>query len=141
MGYFELKVAEVVEGSWRSVRRATENVVELEPLAPPLASPGERDRKLARMLGVDDDVIQFLWSLVAFTVEPRVAVNAQRVFGAEAIHGVSLAHHIAWRELTGVRARGLLQILDPRHPLRTHGIIAPNALRTPSVIAPWSVPL
>jgi len=140
MGYFDLKVDEVVEGSWRAVRRATEEHVELPQLAPRLVVSDERDRELARALGVDDEVIEFVWSVTGFTVEPRVALNAQRVFGAEALHGVSLAHHIAWRELAGERARGLLALLDPRHPVRANGILIPNLSRGHGVTTPWTIP-
>jgi hypothetical protein len=48
---------------------------------------------------------------VARVAEPAVNANARSVFGPDQRSGVSLAQHIAWRELPYERSRALLSIL------------------------------
>lgn len=72
---------------------------------------------------IDDDALDFLWTVVARAVEPRVGAYLRTVWGNEARLGVSLAQHLALAPLPPDRSARLLDILDPNHPLRVTGIL------------------
>jgi ATPase family associated with various cellular activities (AAA) len=96
------------------------------PPDPPTApvERGARELALRDQLGIDDDALDFVWSLVARAVEPRLAAYLRAVWGNEARIGVSLAQHLALGPLPARRRTKLLEILDPIHPLRAAGILA-----------------
>jgi hypothetical protein len=106
-----------------------------EAIAP---APGSPAQTLALALGLADDELELLWSVVARAAEPSVNANARVVFGAEARAGVSLAQHIAWRELEHERSRALLGVLDTRHRLRSSGILMPVGPEPYDVMTPWT---
>ena len=82
--------------------------------------------------------MELVWSVVGRAVEPQIAAHAREVFGADARFGVSLAHHIAWRELAADRSRSLLAVLDAHHRLRTSGILVPVGDEPLDVQTPWT---
>jgi hypothetical protein len=137
---FDLQVENVVRAAARLAALAAPEVAAIEPaLADEIPPAGGRDHTLARLLGIEADDIDLLWTVVARAVEPRVSAHLRAAFGGEAKSGVSLAHHIALRELAADRARRLLHILDPRHPLRSHGIVIPID-EAVDVTTRWTVP-
>ncbi len=83
----------------------------------------EPEETLRRRLSIDDDALDFLWTVVARAVEPRVGAYLRMVWGNEARAGVSLAQHMALAQLPADRYARLLDILDPNHPLRLAGIL------------------
>ncbi len=102
------------------------------------ATPGSRAQTLGLALGLSDDEIELLWSIVARAAEPSINANARVVFGPEARGGVSLAQHIAWRELPFARSRALLDLLDGRHRLRMSGIVTAMGPEPYDVMTPWT---
>jgi len=106
----------------------------------PVARAGSRAELLAAALGLCEAELDFVWSVVARAVEPRVGVYLRAVFGNDARVGVSLAQHAAFHGLAPASCRALLRVLDPRHPLRTYGVIAPAGDAPIDVAAPWLAP-
>jgi hypothetical protein len=118
-GAFELRVAEVV-------RRAAiaAGVTDVDPPSPaPADDP--RELLLRDVLGLDEDAFDFVCSVVARAVDPRIGAYLRAVWGNDARVGMSLAQHLALAPLPRARRSTLLQILDPAHPLRAAGILAP----------------
>jgi len=107
------------------------------PPAVPAGSPGAR---LAAMLRLTVDELDFLWSVVARSIDARVGAHLRAVFGAEARFGLSVGQHAALRELSPARGHALLRVLDPRHPLRAHGLIESVADAGEDVDARWTAP-
>jgi len=141
---FEVQIAAVVAAAERAALRVhggSDPVAAPAPLpetsAPRAGSPAD---VLASALGLEPDELAFVWAVVARAVEPRVGAHLRAVFGNEARVGLSIAQHAALRELSPARCRGLLRILDPRHPLRTHGVITIIGDGPPDVGAPWTAP-
>ncbi len=135
---FERCVGLVAARAARTARRAAEPALVIEP--PPDIEPaaGTPAHALARALDLSLDEVEFMWSVIARSVEPSVVANARLVFGVEARAGASLAHHIAWRELPADRSRALLSVLDPRHRLRANGILVPAGEEPVDVQTPWT---
>jgi hypothetical protein len=122
---FERRVDSVVRAAERAAVRiggeAAVLVPELPAVEPP--APGTPGELLARLLGLSIDEHDLVWTVAARAVEPRVGAHLRAVFGNRAETGVCLGHHVAIRELPADRSRELLRVLDPRHPLRTAGIL------------------
>lgn len=122
---FERCVGVVATSAVRTAKR----IVDPEAVSPLLSAivpqPGTPAHELAVALALAPDEVEFVWSVVGRAVEPQVAAHARDVFGADARLGVSLAQHIAWRELPAERSRMLLAVLDAHHRLRTSGILVP----------------
>jgi hypothetical protein len=100
---------------------------------------GVRERALLERLGIDDDALDFVWSLVARAVEPRLAAYLRAVWGNDARIGVSLAQYLALGPLPPDRRNRLLEILDPTHPLRAAGILV-TADEVLDVGTRWTLP-
>jgi hypothetical protein len=140
----EVRIATVVAAAERAALRihgASDSAPAIPPLpevtAPLAGSPADI---LASVLGLTPDEVDFLWSVVARAMEPRVGAHLRAVFGNEARVGISIAQHAALRELAPARCRELLRVLDPRHPLRTHGVITIVGDGPHDVGAPWTAP-
>jgi hypothetical protein len=90
---------------------------------------------------IDDDALEFLWTVVARAIEPRVGAYMRTVWGNEARIGVSLAQHMALAPLPPDRSARLMDILDPNHPLRVTGIlvVAPEDRGVIDVSTRWLV--
>lgn len=135
---FERWLGMVAQSAERAATRLTDPQ-RVSPLPEALVpTPGSPAQALALTLGLTDDEVGFLWSVVARASEPSINANARVVFGPEARGGVSLAQHIAWRELPFDRSRALLDILDARHRLRTGGIMIPTGSEPYDVMTPWT---
>lgn len=117
---FEGRVAEVVYRSARVARLPDPG----EP--PPKIEQGARELALRDGLAIDDDAMDFLWSLVARAVEPKVGNAMQAAWGNGARIGMSLAQHLTMCQLPPYRRHALLALLDPAHPLRATGMIVPT---------------
>jgi ATPase family protein associated with various cellular activities (AAA) len=102
-----------------------------------------RAQSLARALRLTNDEVDLVWTVVARAVDPRIAPQLRTVFGADARPGVSVAQQIAIAALSTARSRSLLAILDPRHPLRAHGLVIPAAQSDEpyDVTTRWTAPL
>ncbi|MEJ7597834.1 MAG: hypothetical protein WKG01_08005 [Kofleriaceae bacterium] len=109
-------------------------------IAPPAVLVGSRGAQLAGMLGLTEDELDFLWSVVARAIDARVGAHLRAVFGTEARFGLSIGQHAALRELPAARSHALLRVLDPRHPLRAHSLIEPVAEAGEDVDARWTAP-
>ncbi len=132
-GGFEYRIAEVA-------RRAAVAAGVTEPTEVPAAVASDpREAQLAARLQLDDDTVDFVWTLVARACEPRVPAYLRAVWGNEARVGVSLAQHLALAPLPAERRTALLAVLDPAHPLRAGGIIVP-ADDVIDVGTRWTVP-
>jgi cytidylate kinase len=83
----------------------------------------EPEGTLRGRMSIDDDALDFVWTVVARAVEPRVGAYLRMVWGNDARIGVSLAQHMALAPLPPDRHARLLDILDPNHPLRLAGIL------------------
>ncbi len=135
---FERCLALVVASVERTAKRV-QGAADLPPLPMPInAEPGTPAYEMATALGLLPDELELVWSLIARAVEPSIAAHARDVFGADALLGVSLAHHIAWRELSVERSRALLAVLDRGHRLRTTGILVPVGEAPYDVQSPWT---
>jgi len=141
---FESRIASVVAVAERAALRVRDPSDPLVPTVPlpdisptPAGSPAD---VLATALGLEPDELDFVWSVVARAVEPRVGSHLRAVFGNDARHGVSIAQHAALHELSPARCRALLRVLDPRHPLRLHGVITLVGDAPFDVGAPWTAP-
>jgi hypothetical protein len=125
-----------------SAARTAKRIVEPEavsPLPPAVVpQPGMPGHELAVALALGPDEVELVWSVVGRAVEPQVAAHAREVFGAEARLGVSVAQHIAWRELPAERSRMLLAVLDAHHRLRADGILVPVGAEPFDVQTPWA---
>jgi hypothetical protein len=125
-----------------SAARTAKRIVDPEAVPPlPVAivpQPGTPAHELAVALALAPDEVEFVWSVIGRAVEPLVAAHAREVFGADARVGVSLAQHIAWRELPAERSRMLLAVLDAHHRLRTGGILVPVGAEPFDVQTPWT---
>ncbi len=88
-------------------------------------SAGARDLALAADLGLGPDEVDFLWTAVAATVDPRMLPHAQVLFGGEARRGASLALHALIAELDGDRSVSLGLALGPAHPLIALRMLVP----------------
>jgi hypothetical protein len=86
---------------------------------------GARDLRLAAALGLGADEVDFLWTAVAATVDPRILPHAQVLFGGEARRGASLALHALIAQLDGERSVALGLALGPANPLVRLRILVP----------------
>ena len=125
-----------------SAARTAKRILDPEtasPLPPAIVpQPGTPAHELAVALALAPDEVELIWSVVGRSVEPQVAAHAREVFGADARIGVSLAQHIAWREVPAERSRMLLAVLDAHHRLRTGGILVPVGAEPYDVQTPWA---
>ncbi len=129
----------LVAASAARIAARTDNPEHIAPLPERIAAaPGSRAQALGLTLGLTDDEVELLWSIVARAAEPSINANARAVFGPEARGGVSLAQHTAWRELSFDRSHALLELLDPRHRLRSSGIVTAIGPEPYDVITPWT---
>jgi len=130
---FEARVVDVVR------RAATTAGVADRPEPAPLPERTAPEKRLREALGIDDDALDFVWTLVARAVEPRVGAYLRAVWGNDARVGARLAQHLALGPLPTARRNALLGVLDPQHPLRAAGIIAtPDAVI--DVGTRWTIP-
>jgi len=110
---------------------------QLAKLGPPAEDTPAYALALALRLTLDE--LELVWSVVARAIEPRVAAYARVAFGADARLGLSIGQHVTWSELPAERCRALLGVLDPRHALRTSGILIPAGDPPHDVTTPWTV--
>ncbi len=80
---------------------------------------------LAEQASLSPVAVDFLWSVVAATVEPRAQAHLIAAFGSDARRGLSTGAHSVLAELEPAPAAALVDVLDPRHPLLMHGLLAP----------------
>ncbi len=138
--HFEQQIAVVSHAAERAVTRA-QPVVDGVPSPPPVVdAPGPRATRLASRLALTPAEVDLLWTVVARSVEPRVGAHLRALYGGDARGGVSLGQHVHVRALDADTARGLLRVIDPRHPLRRHGLIAPLADDGADVATRWIAP-
>jgi hypothetical protein len=131
-------IALVAASAARTARRSSASDMLPELPGPIIPTPGTPGHELAVALALVPDEVELLWSVVARAFDPIVAAHAREMFGPDARFGMSLAHHIAWRELPPERGRELLGVLDPRHPLRTSGILVAVGDAPHDVLTPWT---
>jgi ATPase family associated with various cellular activities (AAA) len=137
---FEDRVRSVVAAAERAAMLIHDPTASVPSVERPDTRAGSRAELLATALGLDADELDFVWSVVTRAVEPRLGAHLRAVFGNDARVGVSLAQHAAIRELPAASCRALLRVLDPRHPLRTHGVITPADDAPADVSARWTAP-
>jgi len=111
----EDRIEAVVALAARAAARAEGS--DVQPV-PAIAEPAR-----GGLLGLAADELDFLWSVVARAIDPRVGAHLRAVYGTEARLGISIGQHAALRELPPARTHALLRILDSRHPLRASGLI------------------
>jgi ATPase family associated with various cellular activities (AAA) len=137
---FEERVASVVAAAERAALLLADPAASIPSVEVPATVTRSPAEVLATTLGLDADELDLVWSVVARAVEPRVGAHLRAVFGNDARVGVSIGQHAALRELPTARCRALLRVLDPRHPLRTHGVINLVADAAADVGAQWTAP-
>jgi len=137
---FDEHIESVVAAAERMATLVTDGTSAPPPAARPVTIPGSRGDALAMALELDPDELDLVWSIVARAVDPRVGAHLRAVFGNEPRVGLSIAQHAALRELPPVRTRALLRVIDPRHPLRRHGIIELASETVVDISAPWTSP-
>ena len=138
--HFEQRVAAVVYAAERAVTRTEPTPGDGAPLPPAVDAPGPRATGLARRLGLGAAVLDFLWTVVARAVEPRVGAHLRALYGGEARGGVSVGQHAHIAALDADTTRVVLAVIDPRHPLRRHGLIAPLVEDGEDVATRWTAP-
>ena len=84
---------------------------------------GSRDGALARACGVGSDELDFLWTVVAASADPRLWPHLQRLGGADAARGASLGLHALIAQLEGARSLELGMLLAADHPWLRFGVI------------------
>ena len=90
---------------------------------------GARDSALARRLELGPDELDFLWTAVALTADPRLWPHLQRLGGSDTARGASVGLHALLAQLEGERALGLGLAIGPASPLvRHHLLVAADAL-------------
>ncbi|MBK7071171.1 MAG: ATP-binding protein [Myxococcales bacterium] len=90
---------------------------------------GARDGALARRLELGPDELDFLWTAVAMTADPRLWPHLQRLGGGDTARGASVGLHALLAQLEGERALGLGLAIGPASPLvRHHLLVAADAL-------------
>ena len=137
---FEARLHAMVLATERAAQLVRDPSASAPAIEMPATSPGSRADVLATALGLGPGELDFVWSVVARAVEPRVGAHLRAVFGNDARIGMSIAHHAAIHELPAAPCRALLRVLDPRHPLRTHGVIARADDAPVDVAARWTTP-
>jgi len=80
-------------------------------------APGGLDGKLARAIGLGTDELDFLWTAVALTADPRLWPHLQRVGGADTARGASVGLHALLAQLDGDRSLQLGLAIGPQSPL------------------------
>ena len=142
---FERRVESVLAAAARAARllQPADAATPAERSVHPERPEHGRAQRLARALHLTTDEVDLVWTAVARAVDPRVAPELRAVFGNDARAGVSLAQQIALAALSAERSRALLATLDPRHPLRAHGLLIPAAPGEEpyDVHARWTVPM
>ncbi len=138
--HFEQRVAAVVYAAERAVTRTEPTPGDGAPLPPAVDAPGPRATGLARRLGLGAAELDFLWTVVARAVEPRVGAHLRALYGGEARGGVSVGQHAHIAALDADTTRVVLAVIDPRHPLRRHGLIAPLVEDGEDVATRWTAP-
>jgi hypothetical protein len=110
------------------------------PAIVPAGAPaaGSRAASLAWGLGLEPDEVDFLFAVVARAVDPRVGSHLRAVFGTDARGGLSLGQYAALCALPAARTRNLLAVIDPRHPLRAHGLIELVGTSPDDIDARWT---
>ena len=134
----ERRIQLVIARAERAARRIAGEAALPPPPEPGAPAPGTPGHALALALRLTSDELDLVWSVVARAIEPRVAAHARAAFGVDARLGLSLAQYAAWSELFAERCRALLGVLDPRHALRTSGILIPNGDPPHDVSTPWT---
>ncbi len=120
----------------------------LAPIATSDSSDGTNDEieggspeyQLATGLRVDADQRGFVWMAIAIATEPRCAILAALAFGPDAKLGLSITNYVLACPMSVPRRRRLLELLQPTHPLRKHGLLlsAFDGPVLPATIAtPW----
>ncbi len=84
---------------------------------------GSRDGLLARKVGCGLDELDFLWTVVAVSADPRLWPHLQRLGGADAARGASVGLHALLVQLDGARSLELGVQLAPDHPWVRFGLI------------------
>jgi hypothetical protein len=135
-------VDELVESVVAACARAAKLANREPDVSPPAGAraprDGSRTARLATLLGMSLDELDFVIAAIARATEPRAGAHLRAVFGAEARGGLSVAQYAAVRELPAPRVRALLEALDARRPLRAFGIVETEDPF--DVDARWSVP-
>ncbi|MEZ4403787.1 MAG: ATP-binding protein [Kofleriaceae bacterium] len=98
------------------IRQLDQQLAEVEAALVATAA-GARDGDLARRLGLGLDELDFLWTAVAITADPRLWPHLQRLGGADAARGASLGLHALLAQLDGERSLALGLALGPASPL------------------------
>ena len=90
---------------------------------------GSLDSALAQRLGLSLDELDFLWTAVALTADPRLWPHLQRLGGGDTARGASIGLHAMLTRLDGDRALALGLAMGPASPLvRHHLLTAADAL-------------
>ena len=84
---------------------------------------GGLDGRLARALGIGPDELDFLWTAVALTADPRLWPHLQRVGGADAARGMSIGLHALLARLDGDRSLALGLAIGPASPLLRYRLL------------------
>ncbi|HEX2571188.1 MAG TPA: AAA family ATPase [Polyangia bacterium] len=99
-----------------------------------------REQVLKERLGLSDLELDFVWTVVALTMDPHLWPHAVLLGGSDARQGASPALHASLAALDGRAARDLALALGPSHALLRYGLLT---LADPSVVPaarPFSAP-
>ncbi|MBA3454611.1 MAG: hypothetical protein H0T42_16090, partial [Deltaproteobacteria bacterium] len=103
------------------------------------------DLRLASVLGLTPDQLDFLWAVVARAADPMLGPILALLSGSDAKRGLSVSHYATIMGLDSARSQDLATILSPAHPLLRHRFLvgphdAPIDACTPLTVPPrvWS---
>ncbi len=85
------------------------------------------DEKIKRILGINDDDIDFLWTATAMGVDLGTLPHAIALIGSDARRGPTLLLHAVIADIRGRQGRDLAVSFSSSHPLIRSGILAPTA--------------
>ena len=104
------------------------------------APPSPRMTRLIERLGLEPIESEFLWSVVAFTTDPRVAAHAEALGGPLARRGIGPVLHVELQALPPEAGRELVLRLTTDSPLIRYGILVPGDDAAPPASRPYQVP-
>jgi hypothetical protein len=104
------------------------------------APPSPRMARLIERLGLEPVERDFLWTVLAFTTDLRVAAHAEALGGPLSRRGVNAVLHSELHDLAPELGRRLVLRLAGEGPLVGFGILAPGDDAAPPAIRPYQIP-
>ena len=149
----ELRIERCLVGAMRAVAESARDeaaVAALTARAVTIASALEGAAatpidRLAARLRLPAEELDFLWTAIAVTIEPRLAVHVEALGGSAARRGVSVALHTRLTSAgttTAIDApgRALAHRLSSGHPLVAHGVLVPVGDHALAAVRCYAVP-